>query len=746
VRWHVTSKVPLRDAQGNVFGIVGVNRDITEHKLAEVALRESEEKFRQLANNIPEAFWITDAEQKRPIYISPAFEAMSGRPLPQKLENPHFWLRIIHPDDRRRVHAMRRALPDAEYDIEYRIVRPDGTICWVRDRAFPVRDREGRLYRVAGIAQDITARREAEERLLHLAHYDGLTGLPNRVLFYDRLKQALAHARRTHSTLAVLFLDLDRFKKVNDTLGHGAGDNLLQQVSGRLTGCMRAGDTVSRLGGDEFAIALSDLADPEDARLVTQKILTALAATFQLEGAEVYVTTSIGITLYPNDSEDQDALLKNADTAMYRAKDSGRNGYQFYTPEMNARALEKLKLENDLRRALERQEFVLYYQPKTSLASGEITGFEALLRWQHPDLGLVPPAEFVPMLEETGLIVPVGRWLLAAACKQIKIWEAANLRPPPVAINLSARQFMEKELGITVKRVLEEYCVAARLIELEITESSIMSNTEEAEKTLAYLNNLGVSLAIDDFGTGYSSLGYLRRFPLDSLKIDRSFIRDITTNIDDATITRAIIGMAHNLNLKVIAEGVETEAQITFLAANGCDDIQGYYFARPLPAGECEQLLREDRRLVRPVAPAGAEAPTVLLVDDDEDVTLLLKRQLERDGYCILMARDACEGFQLLSTHRVDVVVSDQRIPGMSGVEFLQRVKLLYPTTVRMMLAGHDDFKVVTEAINKSGVAGYVPKSLEPHQIRAYIRQTLMLRGHSSSAVRNDSTAESSVG
>jgi len=600
IRWVHDRAFPVRDGAGNIYRIAGIAEDITERRRAEDALRESEEQFRQLAGNIPQVFWITDVRQRELIYVSPAYERITGRPLEPLKVNARDWLNIVHEEDRERVKAARKTVLSAQYDEVFRVVRPDGTIRWVRDRAFPVRDAEGKVYRITGIAEDITERREAEERLKYLAHYDALTSLPNRVLFYDRLKQELAHARRNNWVVAVMFIDLDRFKNVNDTLGHGAGDRLLRQVSERLVECVRTGDTVGRLGGDEFAIVLSNIGGPRDASVVAQKIMAALGDPFQLQRNEVFITASIGITLFPTDSRDQDTLIRNADTAMYRAKELGRNSCQFYTPEMNARALEKLSLESSLRRALERREFVLYFQPKVSLVTGEITGVEALLRWRHPELGLVSPADFMLMLEETGLIVPTGEWVIRAACAQIRSWQQAGIKPVPVAVNLSARQFQARDLSATISRILEEERVRHDLLELEITESSIANNTEEAAETLAFLNALGVRVAIDDFGTGHSSLSRLKRFPLDALKIDSSFVRDITTDADDAAITRAIITMAHSLGLAVVAEGVETEQQLNFLSANGCDEIQGYYFSTPLSAEDCTALIQSGRRLQLP--------------------------------------------------------------------------------------------------------------------------------------------------
>jgi len=360
---------------------------------------------------------------------------------------------------------------------------------------------------------------------------------------------------------------------------------------------VRTGDSVGRLGGDEFAIVLLNLSSAQDANLVAQKIMASFKEPFKLAGVELYATASIGITLYPDDSTDQETLIKNADAAMYRAKEVGRNSCRFYTPEMNARALELLSLENSLRGALERNEFVLYYQPKASVAGGNIVGVEALLRWQHPDRGLVSPGEFMPVLEETGLIVPVGEWVLHAVCDQIGKWLRAGIPTVPVAVNLSPRQFASRDLGETIRRILEEHRVDPRLVEVEITESSLMVNLEETERILRFVGDLGVGLSIDDFGTGYSSLAYLKRFPLDSLKVDRSFVKDLTTDADDATITRALISMAHNLGLKVVAEGVETEAQLAFLVEHGCDEIQGFYFSRPLIAEECGTWLKERRTL-----------------------------------------------------------------------------------------------------------------------------------------------------
>ncbi len=568
------------------------------------------------------------------------------------------------------------------------------------------------------------ALRESEEQLKQLAHYDVLTRLPNRALFYDRMKQALAQARRNQWTVGVMFIDLDRFKNVNDTLGHATGDRLLQQVSGRLAGAVRADDTVGRLGGDEFAIVLSNLSGAQDAGVVAQKIMAGFDAPFELGGSEIYVTASIGITLYPDDSTDQDTLIRNADAAMYQAKQAGRNAYRFYTSEMNATALEALNLENSLRRALERNEFLLEYQPKVALDTGAITGFEALLRWQQ-GASTVAPAEFIPILEETGLIVPVGEWVLKSVCRQLKQWERDGVALRPVAVNLSARQFQHKDLAARVGEVLRESGVEPGLIELELTETLLMSEAEEAVETLRQLKALGVRLAVDDFGTGYSSLAYLKRFPLDALKIDRGFIRDAVSDPDDAAIVCTIISLAHSLDLKIVAEGVETEGQYCFLKANSCDEMQGYHFAQPLPVEECTRALVEGLRLKNPPAGVVPDAPVLLLVDDDEDELLQLQRALSTEGFHILTANSARAAFEVLARHGVHIVISDHHMPEMSGIEFLTGVRKLYPNTVRVVTSGSDDAPTVTRATNKAGIHRVLSKSWGPERLRAEVREAL---------------------
>ncbi|HWP46038.1 MAG TPA: EAL domain-containing protein [Candidatus Limnocylindrales bacterium] len=436
--------------------------------------------------------------------------------------------------------------------------------------------------------------KQAAETIWQQVYHDPLTGLPNRMLFEDRLTLELAHARRDKQGLAVMFLDLDHFKLINDTLGHSVGDQLLQNVAHRLRDALRGTDTVARMGGDEFALLLTRVTHAENVARVTQKILHALKPPFNFGGYDFHITASIGITLYPSDGEDTQTLLKNADTALYRAKEQGRNVYQFYTPAMNAKTLERLTLETNLRRALERKEFVIYYQPRVKINTKRIIGMEALVRWQHPELGLISPVKFIPLAEETGLIIPLGEWVLRTACEQTKAWQEAGFPPLRVGVNLSARQFQQPNLVERVAQVLKETGLHPHYLELEITESAAMQNAEYTLPVLYHLKEMGIHISIDDFGTGYSSLSYLKKFPFHTLKLDQSFIRDLTTDPNDAMIAKVVITLAHGLKLEVVAEGVETQEQLNFLKQLQGDEVQGYLFSKPLPAEEFEELLRQE--------------------------------------------------------------------------------------------------------------------------------------------------------
>jgi diguanylate cyclase (GGDEF)-like protein/PAS domain S-box-containing protein len=572
--------------------LVAVVRDITTRLKVEAVLRESEQRFRVafnqaavgLAHVAPDGRWLMVNNKLCEIVGYSQQELLSMR-----------FQDITHPEDLVADLTLARRMTAGELDEKTREKRyrcKDGHFIWVNLTSSMVRDEGGVPKYYSTVVEDISRRKQMEQQLLHLANHDALTGLPNRSLLLDRLTQTIGFANRSGSRVAVILIDLDRFKNINDSLGHGLGDQIILEVARRLSACAKEGDTVARIGGDEFMVVRSDVRE-DGVALMAKQILESMSQPMAIQGHEFFPTGSMGISMYPRDGRDSQALVKNADTAMYRAKDAGRNNFQFYAHEMNARALDRLKLESGLRRALERQEFVLHYQPQMDIASGSIIGVEALLRWEPPGKQTLFPADFIPIAEETGLIVPIGEWVLRAACAQNKAWHDAQPGMQfKVAVNLSARQFKQQDIVGMVSRVLAETGCAARWLALEITESVVMERPDKAAETLRELSRMGVHLSIDDFGTGYSSLSYLKRFPIDSLKIDRSFVRDITTDSDDAAIAKAVIALAHSLKLKVIAEGVETIEQLDFLRERQCDEMQGYYLSRPLPVPQLERLMR----------------------------------------------------------------------------------------------------------------------------------------------------------
>jgi len=520
------------------------------------------------------------------------------------------FLHYVHPDDRDAVQeSMRRLLQMREFVGQVvRIRRQDGGVRHAQLQGVRHLDSAGSITRLSGTIQDVTEIKEAEERIRHLAYYDAITGLPNRQFFIERLQQALVHAKRYQRLLGLLSLDLDQFKRINDTLGHSAGNELLLSVSQRLSDAVRAPDTfahegketifghdmastVARLGGDEFSLLITELTHYHDAAKVARRMLEELRKPFRVAKQEVFVSVSVGLALYPLDGDDAETLIKNAGAAMHFAKDQGRDNYQFYSRAMNATALEKLSMEAQLRRALERDELLLHYQPKIRPATGEIVGLEALIRWEHPELGLVSPAQFIPLAEETGLIVPLGEWVLLNACRQNQDWQRLGYPPVHVAVNIASLHFRQGTLGQSVATALQKSGLHPSWLELEVTESMLMDSAETTLATLSTLKGMGVRLAIDDFGTGYSSLSYLKRFPLDTLKIDRSFVKDLPHDAEDAAIAKAIIAMAHSLKLEVVAEGVETAEQLAFLQQHGCDLVQGFLFSKPMAAAAFHDVL-----------------------------------------------------------------------------------------------------------------------------------------------------------
>jgi diguanylate cyclase (GGDEF)-like protein/PAS domain S-box-containing protein len=471
------------------------------------------------------------------------------------------------------------------------LVRRDGFEVPIEDSVAPIHDRKGKVIGAVIVFRDVSAARAMALQISHSAEHDFLTGLPNRMLLQDRIRQAIALAPRHMKQVALLFLDLDGFKHINDSLGHATGDKLLQSIAKRLVDCVRGSDTVSRQGGDEFVVLLAEVQQSGDVASTARRMLRAVAAPHRVDQHELHVTTSIGVSVFPDDGEDAETLIKNADTAMYQAKEKGRQGYQFFKPAMNIRAVERQSIEESLRRALERQELTLHYQPKIKLRTGAVTGAEALIRWAHPTRGPVPPGQFISVAEDCGLILPIGSWALREACRQARAWADAGLPVVTMAVNVSAMEFRNDHFLENLFSVLDETRLDPKSLELEVTESVLMKRAESATSILRTVRERGVQVAIDDFGTGYSSLSYLRRFPVDALKIDQSFIRQISTAGEDTAIVTAVIAMAQSLKLRVVAEGVETQEELAFLRAHQCDEAQGYYFSRPLPAQEFAKLL-----------------------------------------------------------------------------------------------------------------------------------------------------------
>lgn len=563
---------------------------------------------------------------------------------------------------------------------------------------------------LVSICHDISELRRHEKLLEHQATHAALTGLPNRALLLDRMSWSIERAIREQTRLAVVFIDLDKFKDINDSLGHGVGDLLLISIAERLADCTRTSETLAHLGGDEFVILADPVEDEHGLFQLAERVLVTLAQPLQLAGETQRVSCSLGISICPEDGTDVEILMKNADIAMHRAKEAGRNNFQFFKPQMQTRLCERIYLEQQLRRALERDELLLHYQPQVDLRSGEIIGLEALIRWNSPELGLVPPARFIPLAEESKLILDIGAWVLAKACSSIRDWRRAGLPVVPVAINVSAVQFVQQGFEQQVQQALQTSGIDARDLELELTESLSMVDPETSISVMRCLKELGVSLSIDDFGTGYSNLSYLKRFPVDKLKIDRTFVEGLTSESGGLAIPAAVIGLAHALGLRVIAEGVETQSQVQQLAMLGCDEIQGYYFSKPLAEADLRQLISRDSRLDLTTINRQPYSRTVLLIDDDQGVLSSIRRLLHGQAVQLLTANSTQLAYQLLARHEVGVIISDHEMRGQDGVSFLAQVKHMYPRAVRILISGHSRSELFTSAINKSEVFRFIHK------------------------------------
>jgi len=629
--------------------LVRALRYAVERKIIEEDLFEEKERAQVTLDCIGDAVVSTDISGNI-TFLNFVAETMTGWSLREVVGRPMSDVfRIVNA-------STRRVIPDPMLKSSRQnrigsvpsnsvLVRRDGTEIYIEDSVAPIHDHAGKVVGSVLVFRDVSAAREMADQIAHLAEHDFLTGLPNRLLLNDRIGQAIALVQRTGGKIAVLFMDLDGFKHINDSLGHSAGDKLLQCVASRLVDCVRSPDTVSRQGGDEFLVLLQGVEKAEDVAIAAKRLMKSLSETYFMGHHDLHITASIGVSLYPEDGIDSETLIKNADTAMYQAKEGGRQSFQFFRPEMNIRAVERQSIEEDLRRALERNEFTLHFQPKISLATGTITGAEALLRWTHPIRGPVPPAQFIPIAEDSGLILPIGAWVMREACMQAQAWVIAGLPVRSIAVNVSAIEFRNERFLEGLFATLNATGLDPSSLELEVTESVLMRNIELATTTLQILRAKGVRVAIDDFGTGYSSLSYLREFPLDALKIDQSFVRQIANSPDGTTIAAAIISMGKSLHLRVIAEGVETSEELAFLRTQHCDEAQGYKFSRPIPAEQFEALLKKEQRYrsIESVGPGNEYKSAKGLLElppSTFDFEILVNQNLEklrlvaRDGFC----------------------------------------------------------------------------------------------------------------
>lgn len=694
-----------------------------EHLVAQrtALLDKSEEKYRILADYSPNwEYWM--APDGSYLYVSPACAEESGYTPQDFFDDAGLMDKIIHPDDLDAWHQYGPSSACAMSEpLILRIRAKDGSEHWIEHVCKQVVNTQGQVLGQRGSHRDISKRHDAEQRLNFFINRDPLTGLPNRTLFRELLGHTLERAERDQTQFALLSVDLDNFKTINESLGHSQGDQLLIEAGQRLKALLTDMDALARIGGDEFNIILKHNDSLLWIDLAAQRVIDALASPFELNGNSIYVGASIGISLYPNDGSDADTLLSSAAAALHQAKLRGRGMLQFFSSEMTSRSKQRLTLEAALRRSVERQELRLYYQPQVDLISGQIVGVEALVRWQHPERGLIPPGEFIPLAEESGFVVTLGDWVLRTACRQIKAWATLELPLRQVAVNVSAVQLSRGHLVASVKEALEETGIAPNLLELEITESSVMLDREKSFETLAQLKALGVSLSIDDFGTGYSSLAYLQQLEVNKLKIDIAFVRDMTTNSNNASIIKAVIALGHSLGLEIIAEGVETPGQARQLRALRCDVIQGYLVSKPIPGVDMTQLMNTFPAMDIPVDNQALN--TLLLVDDEPSMLTSLTRLLRNENYRILSATSAEEALALLALHPVGVILTDQRMTGMTGIELLARARKMHPKVVRMVLSGYTGLDSLTEAINRGEIYKFFTKPWNDTELIESVRE-----------------------
>ena len=637
------------------------------------------------------------------------------------------WLTDRVPLEERQLVQFIRASVQADdaFEFQHRIVRRDGAIRTVLHRGRIELGEDGTPLRLHATLQDITAQREAEQSIHDLGHVDVATGMPNRNALLNRLVEATLAARREDRNISLLVIELDQFRLAHESLGYAAGDHLLKAMAQRLLDVAPGADTIAHLGAGEFALLLCGPGDAGEAAAqgMARALVGGVSGPFHIGSTEIFATCAVGVALCPADAATADELLDRAGSSAQQARQLGSNRFCFYTPEANTRANMRLANEAGLRRALDRDELYLCYQPQVDLSTGRMVGLEALARWKDAVRGEISPVEFIPLAEKTGLIIPIGEWALRTACVDSMRWQAEGLAPVRVGVNLSMQQLQQPDIAERIRAILQETGLDPHHLGVEITESMLLDQVEHVAQTLSQLKSIGIEIALDDFGTGYSNLGYLSKLPIDVLKIDRSFVHDVTAPTQDVSITRALINMAHGLNMKVLAEGVENEGQLALLVASRCDQIQGYYFSRPVRADAIATMLREDKRLPDHLLERKARDRTLLLVDDEENIIASLRRLLRRDGYHIITANSGAQGLQRLAENKVDVIISDQRMPGMTGVEFLRRAKELYPETVRLSLSGYTELQSITDAINEGSVYKFLTKPWDDERLRGHVNE-----------------------
>ncbi len=721
--WAEVAAGAMRDGAGEVIGIQGVTRDITLRRAQQEQLKIAAQVFAQGREGVV----VTDANGSIAM-VNQAFTEITGYSQAEVLgRNPRILSSGWQSADFYRT-MWETIRTEGHWASEIWNRRKDGSDYpeWLAVTA--LRDEHGQASHFVGSFSDLSDAKSAENRIQWLSHFDALTGLPNRTLLKDRAEQSLSMVQRAGDPLTLMLVGVDHFSGIDDTLGQAASDALLVELAQRLSAGVREQDMVARLGGKEFVLVLPGT-NASGATHLAAQLQSQLALPFAVGGQELNQTVSIGMACYPEDAVDFEALLKSAVIAMHRAQAGGGARCQFYSAEMSEQLQRRDHLLRALRQAIALDQFKVLYQPLADLQTGAISGMEALLRWQLPGVGEVSPVEFIPLAESSGLIKGMGEWVLRRACRDLRGWLDRGLTIPHVAINVSPHQFRGNDLVAQVKSALSESQLDPGLIYLELTETALMDDVQRSEAALRELKLLGVKLSLDDFGTGYSSLSYLKCFPFDKVKIDKSFVNGITHDANDLTLVKVIVSMAHGLGMRVVAEGVETQAQCEIMSANVCDEIQGYYFSRPVDAQAIADMFVEARALAPQVLRLHKPQATLLLVDDEPSIVSALKRLLRRDGYTILTANSGEQGLEMLAQHRVDVIVSDQRMPGMTGVDFLREAKVSFPDTIRIVLSGYTELRSVTDAINEGAVYRFLTKPWDDEQLRAHIRNAFEHKG-----------------